>query len=130
MKNLPKALSKSLLYLPIINVNSKVFRTLEILDHPFDIKDNAKYYRCLIYKGNCLCDENYVAKSMRNVVLRWAEHKDSNKPSELAKHLKYFPDNHSEWKVLARASEYTRKRKTLEAPPVLFIIKHLFLVHC
>ena len=38
MKNLPKALSKNLLYLPIINVNSKVFRTLEILDHPFELK--------------------------------------------------------------------------------------------
>ena len=126
--------TKSLIKKLVIFTNNKCkFKSVSNIRNirsPFRIKDNVKYYRCLIYKGNCLCDENYVVKSMRNVVLRWAEHKDSNKPSELAKHLKYFPENHSEWKVLARASEYTRKRKTLEAPPVLFIIKHLFLVHC
>ena len=58
---------------------------------------------------------------MRNVVLRWAEHEDSNKQSEPAKRLKYFPDHEFEWKVLTRAPEYKRKRKVLEA----FLIKSI-----
>ena len=58
---------------------------------------------------------------MRNVVLRWVEHEDPNKQSEPIKHLKYFPDQQFEWKVLTRAPEYTRKRKTLEA----FLIKSI-----
>ena len=56
-------------------------------------------------------NENYVGESVRNVVLRWAEHKDPNKRSEPAKHLKYFLDQQFEWKVLTRAPEYTKKRK-------------------
>ena len=38
MKNLQKSLSKGLLYLQILNVNSTMFGTLEILDHPFKLK--------------------------------------------------------------------------------------------
>ena len=38
MKNLQKALSKSLIYLEIINVNSKLFETQEILDHSFTLE--------------------------------------------------------------------------------------------
>ena len=69
----------------------------------------------MIYEGNCSCGENYFGESVRNVVLRWAEHEDPNKQSEPARHLKYFPDHQFEWKVLTRALEYTRKRKLLEA---------------
>ena len=81
----------------------------------FQIKDNVKHYSCVFYKSNCSCDENYVGESVRNVVLRWAEHEDPNKQSKPAKHLKYIPDHQLGWKVLTRAPEYTRKRKTLEA---------------
>ena len=38
MKNLPKTLSKSSLYLQIINVNLTLFGTLEILAHSFKLK--------------------------------------------------------------------------------------------
>ena len=38
MNNLLKALSKSLLYLQVRNVNLTLFRTLEILDHSFKLK--------------------------------------------------------------------------------------------
>ena len=74
----------------ITNVNSTLFRTLE--KSLFQIKENVKHYSCLIYDGNCLCGENYVGESVRNVVLRWTEHENPNKQSEPAKHLKYFPD--------------------------------------
>ena len=38
MKNLQKALSKSSLYLEIINVNSNLLGTIETLDHSFKLK--------------------------------------------------------------------------------------------
>ena len=52
----------------------------------FQTKDNIKHYSCVIYEGNCLCGENYVSKSVRNVALRWADHEDLNKQSEPVKH--------------------------------------------
>ena len=78
-----------------------------------------KHNRCAVYKGNCLCGENYVGESVRDVILRWTEHEDPNKQSETAKHFKYFLEHHCEWKVLTRALEHMRKRKILEA----FLIK-------
>ena len=59
LKNLQKALSKSSLYLQIINLNLTLFGTLEILDHSFKLKIMLNTTAAL---------------------------------SELAKHLKYFPD--------------------------------------
>ena len=87
----------------------------------FQVKDNVKHYSCIIYEGNCSCGENYVGQSVGNVVLRWAEHEDTNKQFEPAKHLKYFLDHHFDWKVLTRAPEHMRKRKILEA----FLIKSI-----
>ena len=34
-----------------------------------------------------------VGESVRNLVLRWAEPKDTNNQTESVKHLKYFPDH-------------------------------------
>ena len=48
---------------------------------------------CLIYEDNCSCGESYVGESVRNVVLRSAEHEDLNKKSEPARQMKYFPDH-------------------------------------
>ena len=78
------------------------------------IKYNFKHNSCVIYDGNCSCGENYVGESVRNVVLRWAEHEDPKNQSELAKHLKFIPDHQLEWKVLTRAPEYTGKIKIWE----------------
>ena len=75
------------------------------------IKYNFKHNSCVIYDGNCSCGENYVGESVRNVVLRWAEHEDPKNQLELAKHLKFIPDHQLEWKVLTRAPEYTGKIK-------------------
>ena len=38
--------------------------------------------------GNCSCGENYVSEPVRNVVLRWVEHKDPNEQLEPVKHFK------------------------------------------
>ena len=68
-----------------------------------------------------MCDKNYVAESVRNVVLRWIEHEDPNKQSEPAKPSKYFLDHQFNWKVLTRAREHTRKKKSLK----LLLIKSI-----
>ena len=64
----------------------------------FQIKVNTKHYNCLIYEIICLCGKNYVGKSVRNFVLRWAVHEDPDKQFERAKHWKYFPNHHDEKK--------------------------------
>ena len=38
MKNLSKVVSKSSLYLQVVNINSTLFGTPEILDHSFKLK--------------------------------------------------------------------------------------------
>ena len=73
---------------------------------------------------NCWCGKNHTSCWIRGeVVLRWGEHGDSNsnKQSETAKHLKYFPNHQFEWKVLTGAAECMKKRKILEA----FLIKSI-----
>ena len=52
--------------------------------------------------------ENCVGESVR-IVLRWADHEDSNKELEPAKHLKRFPDHQSEWKVLTNTIHKEKK---------------------
>ena len=41
--------------------------------------------------------------------------------SQTLEHLEYFPDHQFEWKLLTKAPEYKRKRKTLEA----FLLKSI-----
>ena len=89
--------TKSLIKKLVIFTNNKgkfniVWKTRDIRSL-FQIKDNVKHYSCVVYEDNYSCGENYVDESVRNVVLRWAEHEDPNKQSELAKHLKYFLDH-------------------------------------
>ena len=95
-----------------------MFGTLETLDHSFKLKTMLNNTAC---ECNCSCGENCVGESVRNAALRWAEHENSNKQLEPARHLKYFPDHQLESKVLTRAPEYTRKRKIFEA----FLIKSI-----
>lgn len=62
----------------------------------FQIKNNVKHPSCIIYKYNCLSGENHDGEFVRNVIERWVDNEDTNKKSEPAKHLKYFPDHQFE----------------------------------
>ena len=42
----------------------------------------------MIYKGTCSCGETYIGEAICNTSIRWEEHNDPTKNSELAKHLK------------------------------------------
>ena len=80
--------TKSLIKKLVIFTNNKckfniVWNTRNIRSL-FQIKDKVKHYSCVVYEGNCSCGENYVSESVRNVVLRWAEHEDPNKQLEPA----------------------------------------------
>ena len=48
-------------------------------------------YICVIYWGDCSCDQNYIGETVHNAKTRWNEHKDKNSKSEPAKHLKEKP---------------------------------------
>ena len=51
-------------------------------------KSRSLFQSCIVYEGNCSCDENYVSESVINIVLRLAKHEDLNKQSEPSNHLK------------------------------------------
>ena len=58
---------------------------------------------------------------VRNIVLRWTGLKDPNNQSEPAKHLKYFPENRFEWKLLTIVPRHARKWTILE----VFLVKSI-----
>ena len=68
-----------------------------------------------VYEGVCSCQESYIGEAVRNVEIRWQEHEDTQKNSELAKHLKNNPPHSFTWKVLLPASSIRRIRQNMEA---------------
>ena len=94
--------------------NTTKIRTL------FPLKDKNVHPHCLIYEGTCTCGVKYVGETDRCLHLRLAEHEDTKKASEPAKHLKSNHEHSFTWKILAHAPRDSNKRKILEA---LFISK-------
>ena len=41
----------------------------------FRVRDKSLHQDCKIYKGVCLCGESYIGETVRNVEVRWGEHK-------------------------------------------------------
>ena len=68
-----------------------------------------------MYEGKCNCGENYIRERGRNVTIRWDEHSDISKNSELAKHLNQFPEHRFNWKIPKRVPHIGRQRKIDEA---------------
>ena len=52
------------------------------------LKDKNDYKSCVIYKGDCSCGSRYIGETKRNVEVRWNEHNNPTKSSELSKHLR------------------------------------------
>ena len=85
----------------------------------FPLKDKVKSISNCIYEGKCTCGMNYIGETLRNVETRWKEHEDIRGSSEPAKHL-YITNNHAfQWKILAKCSGSTYKRRILEAYYIL-----------
>ena len=52
------------------------------------LKDKNDYKSCVIYNGDCSCGSRYIGETKRNVEVRWNEHNNPTKCSELSKHLR------------------------------------------
>ena len=57
----------------------------------------------------------YIGESRRNVRIRWDEHEDPKKDSELAKQLRNHPGHSFSGKILLSASANNHIRKIMEA---------------
>ena len=66
----------------------------------FSLKDKNPYPSCQIYEGVCICGENYIGETIRNVI-----YQDLRKDSEPAKHLGENPQHPFTWKTLMPASK-------------------------
>ena len=70
---------------------------------------------CVIYRGKCLCGEEYIGETERDVEKRWSEHNNPTEKFELARHL---PNNTGllfARKILMSAPKGKRTCKNLEA---------------
>ena len=81
----------------------------------FRLKDKNLHPACKIYEGICSCSANYIGETKRNVETWWNEHKNPNKDSEPAKHLRKFPDYKFDWKILLTTPANVKLRKILES---------------
>ena len=70
------------------------------------------------YAVLCFCQESYIGETVRNVEIRWQEHEDTQKYSELEKLLKNNPTHSFTWKVLLPASSIRRIRQNMEASTI------------
>jgi hypothetical protein len=86
----------------------------------FKIKDRNKHISNVVYKGNCICGENYIGETLRNLEVRIAEHEDTSHNSEPARHIRENPNHTFHWSVLFK-SQRDKQRKIMEA----FYIKQL-----
>ena len=80
----------------------------------FPWKDKVDHYSCVIYWGDCSCDQNYFGETVRNAKIRWNEHEYKNSKSEPAKPLKENPTHKFTWIIISKAPENFRKCRVLE----------------
>ena len=74
-----------------------------------------------IYKGGCSCGESYIGETVRNVEVRWGEHNNPTKASNLSKHIKDNVDHTFHWSVLARAATNTFQWKVWGAYYIVLV---------
>ena len=96
-----------------------VWRTCKIRSL-FKLKDKTNHPSSVVYYGACRsCNSTYVGESARNFSIRQAEHEDTKRLSEPARHSAANPGHTFQWKILALARSWIFRR-TLEA---IFIAK-------
>ena len=81
----------------------------------FKLKSRNLHPSCVIQEGVCSCQEPQIGETVRNVEIWWQEHEDTQKDSELAKHLKNNPIHLFSWKVPFPALSNRRIGQNMEA---------------
>ena len=81
----------------------------------FGVKDKSLHQACKIYKCVCSCVESYIGKSIRNVEVRWDEHKNPMKMSNPSKHIKDNLDHVFNWSVNANVPKNMFQQSVLQA---------------
>ena len=79
----------------------------------FPLKDKVNHYSCVIYRGDCSCDQNYIGVTVRNAKMRWNEHERKNSKSEPAKDLKENSTHKFTWNIVRKAPENFCKHRVL-----------------
>lgn len=65
----------------------------------------------MIYEGACTCKESYTGETRRNVDIKWEKREDTQKDSELVKHVRNHSGQSFTWKVLLSVSKMTLQGK-------------------
>ena len=81
----------------------------------FPLKDKVDHYSCVIYWGDCSCDQNCIGETVLNAKMRQNEHEDKNSKIKSANHLKENPTNNFKWTIISKYPENFRKRRVLKA---------------
>ena len=66
----------------------------------FQLKDKSLHPACKIYERICICGENYIGETKRNVEIRWMEYNSPSNKSNPVKHLRDNIDHSFTWKVI------------------------------
>ena len=66
----------------------------------FSLKDKNDYKSCVIYKGDCSCGSHYIGEAKCNAEVRWNEHNNPTKSSELSKGLRSNINHYFTWAVI------------------------------
>ena len=81
----------------------------------FPLKDKIDYKSCVICKGDCSCGSRYIGETKRNAEVRWNDHNNPTKSSELSKHFRRNINHYFTWTVISNAPKNAKTRKNLEA---------------
>ena len=81
----------------------------------FPLKDKSIHPSCVIYKGLYSCRETYIGETIHNASVRWEEHNNPNKMSELAKHFQNNFHHVFIWVILCKAPQNYKVRRKVEA---------------
>ena len=81
----------------------------------FLLNNKVAHYSCVIYRGDCSCDQNYIGETVRDAKIQWNEHQDKNSKSASAKHLKENSTHKLTWTIVSKPPENFCKHRVLEA---------------
>ena len=80
----------------------------------FKVKSKNPHPSCVIYRGKCLCGEEYIGETERNMEKRWSEHNNPTEKTEPARHLSNNISHLFAWGILIPAPKGKRTHKNLE----------------